>query len=89
MRKLFFTSVILVSIHTLQAQTNFQPQDTEFYSPKLRTVNTLTDHVPSDAIQLFSGTDLTKWISTNDPSKPAPWIVENGILTVKPNTGGI
>lgn len=44
---------------------------------------------PSDAIVLFDGKGLDKWVSTNDPSKPAQWTVANGVFTVKKGTGNI
>lgn len=70
------------------AQTKFQPQDTEFYEPKLRVINT-DQHIPSDAIRLFDGKDLSAWESVDKPGMKADWTVENGILTVKPTSGGI
>ncbi len=36
--------------------------------------------VPSDAIVLFDGTDLSKWVSTEDRG-PARWTVADGIVT--------
>lgn len=70
------------------AQSKFEPQDTEFYSPKPPIVS-LHNSIPSDAIILFDGKNLDKWESTKELSKPAPWTVEQGILTVKPSTGDI
>ncbi|WDF69866.1 DUF1080 domain-containing protein [Sphingobacterium oryzagri] len=70
------------------AQTDFKPEDTEFYSPKPPVV-TLKAQVPSDAIVLFDGTNLNQWESNKTTGQPAPWTVENGTLTVKPGTGDI
>jgi hypothetical protein len=36
---------------------------------------------PSDAIVLFDGKDLSKWV--NDSNGPANWLVENGVVTVR------
>lgn len=44
---------------------------------------------PSDAIVLFNGTNLNYWVSSKNPEKQAPWLVKNGIFTVKPGTGSI
>jgi hypothetical protein len=44
---------------------------------------------PTDAIVLFDGTDLSKWVSQSTAGAPAPWIVADGIVTVKPGSGGI
>lgn len=89
MKRLFLLGFAICSIQALQAQTKFQPQDTEFYTPKLRTVETTMDKAPSDAIILFDGTNLNQWVSTDNPSKPADWLIENGTLTVKPKSGAI
>lgn len=71
------------------AQTKFQPQDTEFYTPILRTVTTHANTAPSDAIILFDGKDLDQWISSVHPETGAQWSVQNGIMTVKPKSGNI
>jgi hypothetical protein len=42
---------------------------------------------PSDAIILFDGTDLSKWVGDKDA--PAPWIVRDGYMEVKPGSGEI
>jgi hypothetical protein len=44
---------------------------------------------PSDAIILFDGKNLDKWVSANDPSIPANWIVEGNIITVSKTAGNI
>jgi hypothetical protein len=43
---------------------------------------------PSDAIVLFDGKDLTKWVTTKNGS-PAKWKVENGYMEVVKDTGDI
>jgi hypothetical protein len=42
---------------------------------------------PSDAIILFDGTDLAKW--QTDKGQPAPWLVKDGFMEVKPGSGQI
>jgi hypothetical protein len=42
---------------------------------------------PSDAIVLFNGTDLSQWVS--EKGGKAGWDIKDGIVTVKPGTGGI
>ncbi|HEV2471803.1 MAG TPA: DUF1080 domain-containing protein [Chthonomonadales bacterium] len=42
---------------------------------------------PSDAVMLFSGRDLSRWISCH--GGPARWTVENGCIQVAPGTGDI
>ena len=64
---------------------------TEIWESQPRVVTpaaTLAD-APSDAIVLFDGDDLDQWCSTNNSSKSAPWIVHDGIFTVKKGSGNI
>ena len=44
---------------------------------------------PSDAIVLFDGRSLDKWRSSDDPTRPARWKVEQGYFEVVAGTGGI
>jgi len=41
---------------------------------------------PSDAVILFDGKDLSKWVGTDGPAK---WKVEKGCMEVVPGSGGI
>ena len=43
---------------------------------------------PSDAVILFGGKDLSKWISVKDGG-PAQWKLQNGYMEVVPKTGNI
>ena len=43
---------------------------------------------PSDAVVLFDGTDVSKWVSAKDGS-PAKWSVTDGQMVVVPKTGEI
>lgn len=88
--KILFGSILLLLTSSISsmAQTKFQPEDTEFYSPKPPVV-TLQNQIPNDAIILFDGTNLDQWVSHKQPDQPATWTVENNILTVKPGTGNI
>lgn len=82
------TLLLLALSISSMAQTKFKPEDTEFYSPKPPVV-TLKNHVPSDAIVLFDGTNLDHWVSRNNPEQSAAWTIANNILTVKPKAGDI
>jgi len=42
---------------------------------------------PSDAVVLFDGKDLSKWVDKD--GKPAKWKVQNGYMEVVPGTGNI
>jgi hypothetical protein len=43
---------------------------------------------PSDAIVLFDGKDISKWVSKKDGS-PAKWTVADGYMEVAPKTGDV
>ena len=80
MKKLILFAVMAASAINAMAQ---KPEDTEIYTPVPNVVTpgkNLGD-APSDAIVLFDGKNLDKWVITNDHNKPADWIVKDGILT--------
>lgn len=85
---LIISSCSLVLIAAAQAG---DPKKTEVWEPEPRVVDPGASFAdaPSDAIVLFDGTNLDKWVSTNDPSKPAMWKVADGILTVDKSKGNI
>ncbi len=68
-----------------------KPEDTEIWQPvpKLVTPGTPTTQPPSDAIILFDGKNLDKWVSTKDPSKTAEWTVSDNVMTVDKSKGNI
>jgi len=76
---------ILCGSSAIHAQTNMKPSDTEYYKPVPPTV-TLNKGIPSDAIVLFDGKNLSKWKSEKGN---ANWTVANNTLEVKPGTGNI
>lgn len=91
-KTLFVTSCIIGGINmTTQAQEKTKPEDTEVYTPVPKVVVTkeATIAPPSDAIILFDGKDLSKWVMTNDRTKPAEWTVANGVFTVNKKSGNI
>ena len=67
-----------------------KPEMTEIWNPEVTVVTpgkTSAD-APSDAIILFDGKDLSKWVSAKDGSA-APWAVIDGRMEVVPKTGDI
>ena len=60
-----------------------QAQQTEVWQ-SVPVVTAAEDGIPSDAIRLFDGHDLTAWRSENGEPN---WRVEQGILTVNPGAG--
>ncbi|SHF98416.1 protein of unknown function [Cnuella takakiae] len=77
---------------SLAAGAQTKPEETEFYEPVPKVVNTgksVLTPVPADAKILFDGKNLDQWVSTKDPSNPAQWTVHDGVFTVKKGTGNI
>ncbi len=89
--KLIFSSLFaLVTTMTL-AQNKTTPEATEVWTPipAIVTPSESTNAAPADAIILFDGKTLDKWVSTNDITKPAQWTISDGMITVKKGTGNI
>ena len=89
--KITYTIVLVVAaIATANAQGG-KPEDTEVWTPVPKTVTTGKPYVdpPSDAIILFDGTNLDKWVSVQNREQPAMWTVHDGVFTVKKETGNI
>ncbi|HBK94965.1 MAG TPA: DUF1080 domain-containing protein, partial [Porphyromonadaceae bacterium] len=61
------------------------PAMTEYWLPQPPVVT--PDPIPSDAIVLFDGKNLSQWV--NSKGAPAEWTVHNGVFTVKKGTGDI
>ncbi|MDC8829823.1 3-keto-disaccharide hydrolase [Alteromonas gilva] len=64
-----------------------QAAKTEVWEPVPKAVEAPVKGVPSDAVVLFDGTDLSAWESIN--GGPAAWTVSDDAVTVKPGTGNI
>lgn len=87
MKKIFlFTMGALLSVGAFSQWT---PAQTEWYYPVPEKIapGKTPGAPPSDAIVLFDGSDLSKWV--NDKGENPGWSVENGVLSVKSGTGGI
>lgn len=82
---------IATAIGTANAQEKMKPEDTEYYTPvpPVVTPGKTCGAAPSDAIILFDGKDLSKWVLANDTTKPADWFVKDGIITVNKKSGNI
>lgn len=80
---LLFLSALVASAAVNQSRGN--PTLTEVWDPVPPKIDAGdAEHAPSDAVVLFDGTDLTEWRGRDG----APgWKVENGTLTVVPDTG--
>src|ERR1700748_543561 len=87
---IILTALLLANCFTGKAQ-QMKPEETEVYQPvpKVITPGKTFGDAPSDAIVLFDGSGLDKWVSTEDRSKPAAWDIDGKMLTVKKGTGNI
>lgn len=75
-------------ITTLEKEIT-DPKETEVWDPEPKAISFNENGVPSDAIVLFDGTDLSQWISAKD-STSANWLVNpDKTFTVVPATGDI
>ena len=91
-KKLFLVPTFLFLVFaSVDAQQKMKPEDTEFYTPvpPVVTPGKSCGDAPSDAIILFNGDNLDKWVLADDTTKPADWIVDKGIVTVKKTSGNI
>lgn len=69
---------------------NMKPEQTEYYTPAVKVITAGQEcgSAPSDAIILFDGKNLDNWVSSQNGGKAA-WTLADGVMTVKPGTGGI
>jgi hypothetical protein len=100
MRKILITSlsVFLLSVSVIHSQgpesLEIEPtkaSQTEIWEPKVPVVTVNKNSgVPSDAIVLFDGSNLDKWVRSSDIKTPASWILNgDGSMTVKNKSGNI
>jgi len=89
--KFFLLSLTIICFMNLDAQQKPKPEETEFYSPVPKVIDPGKPGctVPSDAIVLFDGTSLDKWVSVNDSTKSAGWDLVNGVMRVNKKAGDI
>ena len=82
---------VAIGFANANAQEKMKPDDTESYTPvpNVVTPGKTCGAAPSDAIILFDGKDLSKWVETDDTTQQASWNVHDGILTVSKKLGNI
>jgi len=89
--KVIITSACLAALAISNVNAQAKHEDTEFYTPVPAkvTAGKTNSEAPSDAVVLFDGKNLDKWVMADDRKQPAKWIVAHGILTVDKKTGNI
>lgn len=82
---------MILAANLYASAQNEDPKATEIWAPepKIVTPGKTASDAPSDAVILFNGKNLDKWVSVKDTTKPALWTVANSIITVKKGTGSI
>lgn len=90
-RKLLLFSFSSLMLSCAVAQQKAKPEDTEFYTPVPKVVDPgpACYGVPSDAVILFDGSNLTQWVSASDTTKTAGWDLVNGLMRVNKKAGDI
>jgi hypothetical protein len=91
LNKIFMTTALVAcGLNMANAQEKTKPEQTEVYTPVPKIVQgtAVFTPAPSDAVILFDGKDLSKWVMTDDRNKPAAWTVTNNVFTVKKGKGG-
>jgi hypothetical protein len=91
MQKYLSVFILLISSVSLaQVQrSSIDPKATQIWDLKPTVITAGKNHgdAPSDAIVLFDGKDLSKWIGESD--KEASWQVKDGAMTVVSGSGAI
>lgn len=84
-----FPVSVIATAQDISTKDFTKPQTTEVWEPRPRIVTPGTGTgAPSDAIILFDGKDMNKWMMVKDSSS-AKWKLENGIMTIDPAAGDI
>ena len=91
LNKVIITSACLAALAISNVNAQAKHEDTEFYTPVPAkvTAGKTNSEAPSDAVLLFDGKNLDKWVMADDRKQAAKWIVSSGILTVDKKTGNI
>lgn len=89
MKQIKVTLTLIGLCISVMASAQWTPQQTEWYYPEPVKVSPgkTPGAPPADAIILFNGKDLSKWV--NEKGEAPEWTISNGTVSVKPGTGSI
>jgi len=91
-KHLLTIATIAFCMSTAIAQQKAKPEDTELWTPVPASITPpafVKTTPPADAVILFDGKSLDQWVTTDDVSKPAGWVVSKGVMTVNKSGGNI
>src|SRR5665213_2343824 len=91
-KKLLFATVFLLPVFSVvNAQQKMTHEETELYTPvpPVITPGKSCGDALSYFILLFDGKNLDSWVTANDTTTPADWIIKKGVLTVNKKAGSI
>lgn len=90
MKKFLITTACILALSGISQAQQGDPKATEQWNPVPAVIDPgNSQKAPSDAIILFDGKNLNEWVSAKSSGAAAPWIIENGVMTVKSGTGDI
>lgn len=89
--KFFLAGLSTLFLMNCNAQQKPKPEETEVYTPVPKVVDPGKQGIgiPSDAIVLFDGKSLDKWVSSKDSTKAAGWDLVDGTMKVNKPSGDI
>jgi hypothetical protein len=85
-----FCNLLVIGTNRFPFQKDFtKPEATEVWEPKPKVVTPgIGTAPPSDALVLFDGKGMDKWVMAKDESA-SQWILEKGVMTVKLGSGNL
>ena len=92
MKQFLAIAFVILNMNVASAQEMEDPKATEVWQPEPEIVapgGIGNASPPDDAIVLFDGTGLDRWVSVDNAGTPAQWTVSDGAVTVKKGTGNI